>query len=429
MWIASTPARPWVQQGRPVAATRKADINLHLDGSLLQLWEGFGGGMSELGWEAMALLRGVDRLRVLQALFNHDDGCRFHYARTPIGASNLAVGPYSLNDHSGDLPMKQFSVARDQQRLIPFLRYPLERIRKFKVVACPWSPPAWMKEPPEGRAGRIVWNPVMLEAYALYLARYIEEYRSAGIPVDHLMVQNEPGEVGRQPGCLWTGAHLRDFIRNYLGPTLNKRRITAKLWLGALGSAGYEEGALTILSDPLVRPMLHGVACQRGARELLPRIQRAFADIPLMQSDCGEGTGENSWEQGHATFSAILQALSCGACLCLYENMVFLSGGRDAEGQGRNSLVAVDGASKSYTLTPDYHVLRHFSALTDRWAVRLGLTGEWADRAAAFYNENDESRVLVIHNPEPESRRVFLDDRGRRQVMVLPANSFNTLVL
>ena len=117
LWIASTPARAWVLQGRPITATRMADINLYLDGTQKQVWEGFGGGGSEIGWETLALLKGVDRQRALNALFKPDSGCNLHYSRVSVGASNLSVGPYSLNEIPGDLLMKRLSVDRDRDRI------------------------------------------------------------------------------------------------------------------------------------------------------------------------------------------------------------------------------------------------------------------------------------------------------------------------
>lgn len=428
IWIASTPAHPWAIQGRPIA-TRKSDINLRFDGSMCQLWEGFGGGVSEMGWDALASLKAADRLRAFHALFNHDEGCRFHFARVPVGASNLAVDDYSHDETPDDLQMKQFSVARDRERLIPFLRTPLRRIRKFKVVACPWSPPEWMKDHTGGACGRIIWTTVMLEAYALYLARFVQDYRQEGIIVDHCLVQNEPGEGGRNPGCLWTGGQLRDFIRNYLGPMFVKKRIAAKIWLGALDAEHYADPTRTVLSDPMAMQFLAGVACQHGATDTLARIRRAFPDIPMMQSDCEEGDGQNTWDQAHRTFDVVQQALVSGASICLYDNMVFPKGGRDREGKGRNSLITVDGETRSMKLTPDYYVFRHFSCLTDRYAIRLGLTGEWASRAAVFYNQDDETRVLVIQNPDVEIRRVVLEDKDRLLAVMLQPHSFNTIVL
>jgi len=424
LWIASTPQRVWGVQRRPIT-TRRSDINLQFDGNLYQLWEGFGGGVSEMGWEALGFLKGSERVRALLALFGHDEGLRFHYGLLPVGASNAALEVYSHDDGPADSRMKRFDATRDRASLIPFLRIPLDRTRHFKTVACPWSPPAWMKQ----QDGCISWEPVILQAYAAYLAKFVEDYRRQGITINHLLVQNEPGSMDRTPGCRWTGAQLRDFIRDYLGPKFVQRRLSAKVWLGVIESATYEDPVLTVMSDRLATKFVAGVACRRAGRGTLARIRRAFPEIPLMLADGNEGDGGNSWVQAHETFRAIQQAIAAGVSVCLYDNMVFPSGGIDLEGRGRNSLVVADALSQTYFLTPDYHVLRHFSCLTDRHSVRLGLTGEWADRATVFFNEDDESRVLVVHNPERVARRVVLEDRDRLLAMELQPQSFNTLVL
>lgn len=428
LWIASTPLRPWGVQGRPVT-NRKSEVNLRFEGGMFQLWEGFGGGVSEQGWDALALLKGAGRLRALHALFNHEEGCRFHYARTPLGVSGAARSAYPQPDPLGDRARKSFSMTRDQEALIPFLRIPLDRIRKFKTVACPWSPPDWMKESAGGGCGRIRWEPGNLEAYALYLARYIQGYRKAGILIDHLLIQNNPADPLGRPGCYWTGAQLRDFIRDYAGPVMERQKIPVRLWLGALDSPDYADYALTVLSDPMALQFIAGVACQQGGQQTLPRIRRAFPDIRLMHSDCGAGDGTNTWAQGQATFATIQQAITAGVEVCLHDNLVLPAGGKTLTGRSLNSLISVNEAELTFVLNPDYYVMRHFSCLVDRYAVRLGLAGEWADRAVAFYNEDDESRVLVIHNPDPEFRRVVLEDGDRRLAMTLQPDSFNTMVL
>ena len=428
IWIASTPLRPWALQGRPITS-RKSDVNLRFEGGMFQLWEGFGGGLSERGWDALALLKGGDRLRALHALFSHEEGCRFHYARIPFGVSGAARAAYPQPAALNDLAMKTFVMARDHEALIPFLRIPLDRIRKFKTVACPWSPPDWMKEPAGSGCGRIKWEPGILEAYALYLARYIQGYRKAGIIIDHMLIQNNPADQSGRPGCYWTGAQLRDFIRDYCGPVMVKQRVPVRLWLGALDSPDYADYALTALSDPKAMQFIAGVACQQGGQQTLLRIRRAFPDIRMMQSDCGAGDGLNTWAQGQATFTGIQQAIAAGVDVCLYDNLVFPAGGVTLAGHRLNSLIAVNETDRTFVLTPDYYVLRHFSCFVDRYAIRLGLTGEWADRAVVFYNEDDESRVLIVQNPEPEFRRVVLEDGDRRLVMTLQPQSFNTVVL
>jgi glucosylceramidase len=210
---------------------------------------------------------------------------------------------------------------------------------------------------------------------------------------------------------------------------MKKQKISVRIWLGALDSPDYAAYALSTLSDPMAMQYVSGVACQHGGHSTLSRIRRAFPDIPMMLSDCGAGDGLNTWAQGHATFAVVQQAITAGVAVCLYDNMVLGSGGKTMEGDGLNSLVAVNETDCSYGLTPDYFVMRHFSYFVDRYAVRLGLQGEWADRAVAYHNPEDDSRVLVVHNPEMEYRRLVLEDGDRRLVMTLQPQSFNTIVL
>ena len=428
VWIASTPERQWSVQRRPIT-TRKSEVNLRFDGRKYQFWEGFGGGISERGWEALNSLKGGEQRRALFVLSSHEEGCRFHYGRVPVGASNLALSEHSCNDTPNDLAMKRFSTTRDQSGVMAFLRMFMRGISGFEVVACPWSPPEWMKEQGGSDCGRITWTPILLESYAFYLVRFVQAYRQAGIAVDHLLIQNEPASGKRRPGCLWTGAQLRDFIRTHLGPMFSKQKLPTTLWLGALEADHCADYLQTVWSDPKARQFLSGIACQHGTPDVWARIRRAFPDITMMQSDCGEGDGGNTWEQGHNTFSRVQQAIAGGAGMCLYENLVFPLGGKDLEGRGRNSLLVTDRASQTFTLTPDYYVFRHLSCLTDRYAIRLGLDGEWASRAVVFFNREDKSRVLVIHNPEQEPRRVVLEDYDRLLAMVLQPQSFNTVVV
>jgi len=55
----------------------------------------------------------ADREQVMSALFS-DNGCAFTMGRLPIGASDFALDWYSLDETPGDLELKDFSIARDE---------------------------------------------------------------------------------------------------------------------------------------------------------------------------------------------------------------------------------------------------------------------------------------------------------------------------
>ena len=133
----------WVEKKQALdkTPTSQADIYVYPD-SLLQNVVGFGGTFNELGWDALQCLSPAERDKVMAALFS-EDGIRFALGRTPIGASDYAMGYYSYNDVKDDYTMRNFSIDRDRYILIPYIKEALKLRPDLKMWASPWTPPAW----------------------------------------------------------------------------------------------------------------------------------------------------------------------------------------------------------------------------------------------------------------------------------------------
>ena len=107
---------------------------------------------------------------------------------------------------------------------------------ELRLIASPWSPPTWMKQPRVYNNGVLRWEPEILEAYALYLLRFVQAYQAEGLPVQQLHVQNEPNSDQKFPSCVWTGAKMRDFIRDFLGPRFREAGADCEIWAGTIES-------------------------------------------------------------------------------------------------------------------------------------------------------------------------------------------------
>ena len=214
-WIATSPTMTW--ENSNVEST-DATPHLFVTEREHQVIEGFGGCFNEMGWQSLQTLPEDCRTQVLHDLFDSTSGCGHSWCRVPIGASDYAFEWYSHNEHDGDVAMEHFSIARDHSSLIPYIRAAVSIQPNLRLFASPWSPPTWMKQPRAYNNGVLRWEPEILEAYALYLLRFVEAYRAEGLPVQQLHVQNEPNSDQKFPSCVWTGAKMRDFIRDYLGP-------------------------------------------------------------------------------------------------------------------------------------------------------------------------------------------------------------------
>ncbi|GIJ24128.1 glycoside hydrolase [Micromonospora lutea] len=133
------------------------------------------------------------------------------------------------------------------------------------ILASVWSPPAWMKQNnsvtssgPSGPPNKL--RPDMYQAFADYLAEYVLGYeREFGIRITHLSPTNEPDISTGYSSCQWTAEELRVLVRDHLGPTFERRGVTAKIVLGE--GVGFHEGyALPTITDPAANRYVDVVA-------------------------------------------------------------------------------------------------------------------------------------------------------------------------
>ena len=216
------PALPLAAGGPPTAGDAAAAANTIIvdPAATDQRISGWGGCFNELGWKALLTLPRKDREAVLKAIFDPNTGLRFNICRMPIGASDFALDGYSLDDVPGDYALKHFSIGRDRKLLIPYIKAAMRIRPDLKVWASPWSPPGWMKDNGVYHGGHLRMEPRVLDAYARYLARFAADYHKEGIDLYAVHVQNEPVSSSIYPTCPWPDPEpLRDFIRDYLGPT------------------------------------------------------------------------------------------------------------------------------------------------------------------------------------------------------------------
>lgn len=368
-----------------------------------QTWQGFGGCFNELGWIALQKLGSSQREAVLESLFAPSADLRFTYCRLPVGANDYADSWYSLNETPGDFAMKRFSIDRDKGCLIPYIKAAKKYRKAITLFASPWSPPTWMKNPPVYNYGRFVREKKYLDAYALYFVKFIKAYERAGIAVDHVHVQNEPCADQKFPSCLWSGAEMRDFIRDHLGPAFKKHGVKAKIWLGTLNSDDYNGYANTVLSDPACRQHIEGVGYQWGGRHAIERTSRAYPDMQLIQTENECGDGKNTWEYALYIFDIMRSYISSGASAYVYWNMILEPGGRSSWGWNQNAMVTIDPKKKAAIFNHEFFIMKHAARFIVPGAKRIGLTGSWCSNSFAFVNP-DKSEVYCVCNPLANKR-------------------------
>ena len=424
-WVASTEGSRW--QERTVASDPVGEPDLEILPARLQRVEGFGGCFNEIGWQALSWLGEAERRVVLSQIFDPQEGLRFNFCRVPIGANDYALEWYSLDETGDDFALKDFSIARDERTLIPYVKAAMAIRPDLKLFASPWSPPTWMKRPKAYNHGRLRQEQAVLDAYALYFVKFVRAYAAHGLSVAQVHVQNEPDSDQKFPSCQWSGAEMRDFVRDHLGPLFAREGLPTEIWLGTIERADVNGWTHVVLGDPAARAYVKGVGFQWAGKGAVQRVHESFPDLPLMQTENECGDGQNTWDYALYVASLMKHYFMNGVSRFVYWNMVLPAGGESTWGWKQNSMVTVDPRTKAIAWQPEFYAMKHLTRFVSPGARVAGVTRFWAANAIAFENPDGE-RVVFVTNPWPEPRPIAIGDGPTRIGATLDARSFNTIV-
>lgn len=429
-WFSTTENDFWKEiEYKPVDNTDKT--TLCTTGETDQTIDGFGGCFNELGQIALEKLPDSDREKILDLLFKPDeDGLRFNYCRTPMGASDFAEIWYSYNETENDYEMRDFSIERDKKYLLPYIKSALKRVPDMKIFASPWSPPTWMKFPKAYNFGTLNHDEKTYRAYALYFAKYVEAYRKEGIKIDQVHIQNEPFSDQKFPSCKWKGEEFIDFIGNYIGPLFEEKGIDTDIFLGTINSGiieSFNDYVNALMHDEKASKYTKGMSFQWAGKNLLPLAKASFPDLYTIQSENECGDGWNSWGYALYVYSLLRHYLNYGVRAYVYWNMVLSEGGMSTWGWRQNTMITVED-NGTYKLNPEFYIMKHFSRYVAPGAVRLKLTGRWTSNSIAFRNA-DGSIVLIAQNPFKKAQTVAFTHEEKTYSFELPTDSVNTIIL
>ena len=251
VWLTSAAGDKCTEQKAVVFHEGTADnaITIHVD-ERKQTIDGYGGSLTESSAFVLACLTPEQRQSILRELFS-EEGANFSVVRTQIGSSDFSVeGKYALTEVDGDTEMKHFSLNRDKEGF-PASKYPQVKNEQYdlyhlmldvwnikqsqadntyRIMANTWTAPAWMKDNQKyyerengvARGGALL--PKYYQAYANYIAAYIEAWKQEGVNIWSVTPVNEPmGNDGGWESMDFSPQVETEFIRDYLAPTLISR--------------------------------------------------------------------------------------------------------------------------------------------------------------------------------------------------------------
>jgi glucosylceramidase len=441
----SSPSGMWQKQSIQVTVTQPTPENPDiLIGSqkVEQVITGFGGCFNELGWEALQSLPKPEQDNILSALFDTVSGCKFTLCRMPIGANDYAVDWYSYDETPGDFEMKNFSISRDEIRLIPYIKMARAINQHLQIWASPWCPPSWMKtnnhyacsaskdfnDLPDNMQGtemktQFRMEDNVLKAYALYFQKFIEAYAAQGIPIYAIHPQNELNSCQVFPSCIWRPEDIARFIGGYLGPQLESAGLKTSLFMGTIERPQIER-VDTILQNTAAKKYIRGVGFQWAGKDAIPLVHKKYPELLLMQTETECGDGSNDWKAARHTWELMRHYFSNGANAYMYWNMVLDETGKSQWGWKQNSMISINRETGQVVYNPEFYLMKHLAAYVSPGDYYLPV-----DNPNCLAFRNKERTILILFNPLETEKTMKIRIKGMDYNIPLPAGSFNTLIL
>jgi len=376
-----------------------------------QTIEGIGGALTDASAEVYAKLPRSKQAEVLRAYFDPEKGIGYSLARTNIHSCDFSSESYTYVAE-GDRDLKTFSIDHDRRYRIPFIKAVLAAAKgPVKLFASPWSPPAWMKTNNDILHGGKL-KPEYAAGWARYFVRFVEEYRKEGIPVWGLTVQNEPMAAQAWESCIFTAEEERDFVRDHLGPALEKAGLSGlKLMIWDHNRGIMYQRAQTVYDDPAASKYVWGTGIHWYVGDHFGNVRMlhdAFPDKAVFFTEGCVGPYDarrvGEWQWGETYGASLLQDLANWATGWTDWNVLLdETGGPNHAANFVFAPLHADTRTGELTTMSSYYYIGHFSKFIRPGARRVAATSnDDVLETVAFLNPDGRTAVVVLNRSDKD---------------------------
>lgn len=407
-----------------------------------QTFVGIGGAITDASAEVFAKLPKKAQKQLLKAYYNTKDGIGYSLMRTTIHSADF--GPYTYTYvKDGDKELKTFDISHDEEFRIPLIKKAQEEAGwQMPLYASPWSPPAWMKDTNNMlRGGKLL--PEYRQAWANYYIKFIQAYEAKGLPIWGLTVQNEPMATQKWESCIYTAEDERDFVRDYLGPTLHKAGMAGKkLIVWDHNRDLIYQRASTILSDKQAAKYVWGVGFHwyenwtgNGMNfENLRNVKQAFPDKELVFTEgCVEKfdrSKADNWALGERYGNSMINDFNAGTVAWTDWNILLdENGGPNHVQNFCYAPIHADLQKGELFFTNSYYYIGHFSKFVRPGAKRIMSASSRDNLLTTAFRNTDGSVAVVVMNQTDKPAEYKLIYNGQQLKTTALPHSISTLML
>src|SRR6201991_3661630 len=403
---------------------------------------GIGGALTDASAEVFYKLPKDKQKELLTAYYDKAKGIGYTLGRTNIQSCDFSSDTYSYVSNN-DPALKTFDISHDKKYRIPFIKEVIAAAGgKLTMFVSPWSPPAFMKTN-NNVLHRGKLKPEFDQSWANFYVKFIHAYEKAGIPIWGLSVKTEPMATQTWESCLYTAEEERDFIKNFLGPTLQKSGLASKkLIVWDHNRDLLYQRASTILEAPAAAKYVWGIGFHwyetwTGGPMLFDNLKLVHEAFPsknlLFTEGCKEKFAFDSlqnWSLGERYGYSMINDFNNGACGWTDWNILLdENGGPNHVGNFCFAPVHADTRTGQLIYTNAFYYIGHFSKFVRPGARRIAVSSNRvALQTSAFVNK-DGSIAVIVMNTTDQAMPYHLLMKGQAAVTESLPHSIATLII
>ena len=355
-------------------------------------------------------------------------------ARLSIGASDYSAELYSYDDVPFDTTLTNFSIAKDEEYIIPMIKQILQVRPDLYLFSSPWSPPGWMKTGDDMCGGYM--RRQYVECYADYFVKYLQAYAAHGIHIRAVTPQNEPNsdQGGRMPACIWHPEIEAAFIK-CLRKKLAEAGLDVQIWIHDHNFAGEAQVRWQFKTIEGLKEACGGAAFHyyNDYIEKTLTLKREYPELDLHFTEGGPRLYNNYGTDWCKWMLQILGALRCGYKSFTGWNLMLDENGWPNIGPfscgglvTRHSITGQLSYSGQYRafahiakyITPQSRIFPLQPELPAYNALHKFPKAQTLPAEGVLIDNNDGHPVLIMVNPERGPIGTTMTEGRRTQVLV-----------
>lgn len=402
---------------------------------------GIGGAITDASAETFYKLGEAKQEELLNAYYSMDEGIGYTLLRTNIHSCDFSSESYTYIQE-GDSTLATFSIAHDEVYRIPLIKRALERAGGNLITyASPWSPPAFMKSNRTMLLGGTLL-PEFYQSWANYFVKFINAYEEKGIPVWGLTVQNEPMAKQTWESCIFTAEAERDFVKNYLGPTMEKRALgDKKIIVWDHNRDLMNQRGNVIFSDPEASKYIWGMGFHwyedwSGGIPLFENVSKVKEAYPSKNLLFTEGCNGNFdetlyqfWPHAERYGRSMINDFNNGTVGWTDWNILLdEKGGPNHVGNFCFAPIHANTQTGELIYTPSYYYIGHFSKFIRPKAKRVSTAVSRSTLLGASFLNPDGKMATIVMNQGDSPIVYNLYVGPQRTRIEIPAHAIQTII-